>query len=132
MFKAGDKAKCKTNFRVTIILVFLLMGLAGVCGVRALGEPQASAVPTKAPEGWRKEFDQVCSKTEGAMTFSQDELTDLIRRCDALLPQIEKLDESRKKVYTGRLRMCRGLYAYVLDSKTQESKQPDSKKNEKK
>ena len=71
------------------------------------------------------------------MTFSQDELTDLIRRCDALLPQIEKLDESRKKVYTGRLRMCRGLYAYVLDSKVQESKkldskQSDSKTNEKK
>src|SRR5271166_901782 len=125
------KAKFKTNFRETIIMVLVLMGLAGVCGVRALGEPQASAAQTRAPEVWRKEFDDICSKTEDAMTFSQDELTDLIRRCDALAPRIEKLDESRKKVYTGRLRMCRGLYAYVLDSKKQDSKQPDSK-NEKK
>src|ERR1019366_2560467 len=112
MFKAKFKAKIETNFRVTMIAAVLLLGLTGVRSVRALGEPQASAVQTKAPEAWRKEFDDVCSKTQDAMTFSQDELTDLIRRCDALLPQIEKLDESRKKVYTGRLRMCRGLYAY--------------------
>ena len=56
------------------------------------------------------------------MTFSQEELTDLIRRCDSLQPQIEKLDESRKKVYLERLRKCRGLYAYVLDAKRKEKK----------
>src|SRR5271165_7069700 len=128
MREAGDKATFTTIFRVTIVMGLLLMGLAGVCGVRALGEPQAAAPQTKAPEAWRKEFDDICSKTADAMTFSQDELTNLIRRCDALAPQIEKLDESRKKVYAGRLRMCRGLYAYVLDSKKQDSKQPDSKK----
>jgi len=132
MCKAKFTARCKTNFRVTIIMGLLLMGLAGVRGVRALGEPQVSAAQTRAPEAWRKEFDDVCSKTQDAMTFSQDELTDLIRRCDALLPQIEKLDESRKKVYTGRLRMCRGLYAYVLDSKMEDSKKPDAKMHGKK
>jgi TolA-binding protein len=129
MFKAKFKAKIETNFRVTMIAAVLLLGLTGVRSVRALGEPQASAVQTKAPEAWRKEFDDVCSKTQDAMTFSQDELTDLIRRCDALLPQIEKLDESRKKVYTGRLRMCRGLYAYVLDAKNLDSKKQDPKKD---
>ena len=91
--------------------------------MRAIGGPQSSAAQANpAQETWRKEFDDVCSKTQDAMTFSQEELTDLIRRCDALLPQIEKLDESRKKVYLGRLRMCRGLYAYVLDAKRNEKK----------
>jgi hypothetical protein len=88
-----------------------------------MGGPQSSGAQAEpAKETWRKEFDDVCSKTQDAMTFSQEELTDLIRRCDALLPQIEKLDESRKKLYMGRLRMCRGLYAYVLDAKRNEKK----------
>ena len=112
-----------TKFTAKMITAGLFLGLAGLCGVRALGAPQASAEqgnPTQ--ETWRKEFNDVCSKTQDAMTFSQEELADLIRRCDALLPQIEKLDESRKKVYLGRLRMCRGLYAYVLDAKRNEKK----------
>jgi len=36
---------------------------------------------------------------------------------DALQPQFEKLDEIRMKAYVGRLRVGRGLYADVLDSK---------------
>ena len=111
-------------FKAKIVVVLLMfIGLAGLCGVRAIGGPHSSASQAApARESWRKEFDDVCSKTQDAMTFSQEELTDLIRRCDALLPQIEKLDESRRKVYVGRLRKCRGLYAYVLDSKRNEKK----------
>jgi hypothetical protein len=108
----------KTKFKITIITVLLFLGLAAFCGVRAVGAPQPSAAPPNpAQETWRKEFDDVCAKTQDAMTFTPEELTDLIRRCDGLRPQIEKLDESRKKVYLGRLRMCRGLYAYVLEEK---------------
>lgn len=111
-------------FKVKIVVVLLtFLALVGLCGVRAIGLPQSSASQANpAPESWQKEFDDVCSKTQDAMTFSQEELTGLIRRCDALLPQIEKLDESRKKVFLGRLRMCRGLYAYVLDAKKNEKK----------
>jgi len=117
------KVKVRAKLKALIIALLLWTGLAGLCGVRALGEPQSPAAQVDpARESWRKEFDDVCSKTQDAMTFSQEELTDLIRRCDALRPQIEKLDESRKKVYLGRLRMCRGLYAYVLDAKRNEKK----------
>jgi len=45
-----------------------------------------------------------------------------VQRCDALEPRIEKLDESRRKVYSRRLKQCRGLYAYVLESKNNEKK----------
>lgn len=74
-----------------------------------------------SPE-WQKEFDDVCSKTQDAMTFTAEELEALIRRCDALEPKIEKLDETRRKIYLKRLRQCRGLYAYVLESKKNEKK----------
>ena len=111
------------KFKATIVTVLLFIGLVGLCSVRAMGGPQSSAAQAEpAKETWQKEFDDVCSKTQDAMTFSQEELTDLIRRCDALLPQIEKLDESLKKVYMERLRKCRGLYVYVLDAKRNEKK----------
>ena len=100
----------KAKFKAAIVTVLLFIGLVGLCGARAMDGPQSSAAQAEpAKETWRKEFDDVCSKTQDAMTFSQEELTDLIRRCDALPQQIEKLDESRKKVYLERLRKCRGL-----------------------
>lgn len=114
------------KFKTTIAAVLLFLGLASFSGVLARAAPQSSAPPANpAQETWRKEFDDVCGKTQDAMTFSTEELTDLVRRCDALRPQIEKtatLNETGKKVYLGRLRMCRGLYAYVLDEKKKEKK----------
>ncbi len=70
-----------------------------------------------AQEDWRKEFDDVCSKTQDAMVFTTDELRNLVSRCDKLKPQIEKLDESQRKVCLKRLRLCRDLYFFVLESR---------------
>jgi len=110
-------------FRAKIVVVLLLMGLFGWYGARASqGSSSSPSQAAPAPEDWQKEFDDICSRTDNAMTVSQEELTELIRRCDALLPQMAKLDESRKKIYTERLRKCRGLYAYVLDAKRNEKK----------
>jgi len=68
-------------------------------------------------EDWSKEFDEICSKTEDAMTFSVEELKSWVERCDALKPRIEKFDEPQRKVTLKRLQMCRDLYAYVLEMK---------------
>jgi hypothetical protein len=114
--------KFTAKFTANTVAVMLLVGLTAPCGVRAVGGPQSASQADQAKEAWQKEFDAVCSKTQDAMTFTEDELTDLIRRCDALVPRIEKLDESRRKVYLGRLAKCRGLYAYVLESKKNEKK----------
>jgi len=109
--------------RLIVFVMLLCTGLAGWGGVVAIGQASSSSTqPTATQEGWRKEFDDICSKTQDAMTFSKEELTALISRCDALKPKIEKLDETRKKVYLERLRMCRGLYAYVLESKEKNDK----------
>ncbi len=74
---------------------------------------QASA----AQEAWAAEFEEVCSKTQDAMTLSSDELRALISRCDALNAKIDVLDPSRRKVYAKRLQQCRELYVFVLSSR---------------
>src|ERR1035438_6442695 len=122
-FKTKFWARFKTQYKTTLFAALLFLGLAGLCGVRAIGGPFAFASQAGAGQGaWQKGVDNIWAKTEDAMIFSQEELTDLIRRCDNLQPQIEKLDESRKKIYLERLRKCRGLYAYVLDAKKKEKK----------
>jgi hypothetical protein len=119
-------------FKRNNITIVLLLGLAaGLGAVRAVGGTNPAALQA-APSHWvwQKEFDELCARTQDAMAYSIEELTVLIKRCDALMPHIEELDDTQKKVYRERLRMCRGLYAYVLDSKQNDSKQ--NGKNEKK
>jgi len=70
-----------------------------------------------AQEEWKAEYEAVCSKTDVAMTLSEEELKGRIARCDRLKPKIEGEEESTRKVYLRRLHMCRELYQYVLDSK---------------
>jgi len=68
-------------------------------------------------EDWRKEFDEICSKTENAMAFGVEELRHLVDRCDALKSRIEMLDEPERKITLRRLQMCRDLYAFVFETK---------------
>jgi len=83
---------------------------------------ESSAQESGKQEAWQQEFDAVCSKTTDAVSLSIDELKSLIQRCDTLEPKIEKLDDTRRKVYLRRLKQCRGLYAYVLESKNNDKK----------
>ena len=66
------------------------------------------------------EFDEICSKTGYAVTYSIDELRSLVSRCDKLMPQIERLEESQRKVYAKRLRSCRELFIFVIESRKKE------------
>ncbi len=68
-------------------------------------------------QDWKTEFEAVCARTQDAAGMTPEELKDLVSRCDKLGPQIEKLDETQRKVYSKRLKMCRDLYAFVLESK---------------
>ena len=68
-------------------------------------------------EDWRKEFEEICSKTENAMAFNVEELRSLVDRCDALKSRIEKLDEPQRKITLRRLQMCRDLYAFAFEMK---------------
>ncbi|MBP1732236.1 MAG: hypothetical protein H6Q55_2665 [Deltaproteobacteria bacterium] len=70
-----------------------------------------------AQDSWQKEFDDICSKTQDAMLFNVEELRNLIARCDALKPRIEKLEASERKVATKKLSVCRDLYEFVREAK---------------
>ncbi|HZP62366.1 MAG TPA: hypothetical protein VFB28_03040 [Terriglobales bacterium] len=102
------------------ILLFAIV-IAAVSLGAGQNAPPANSSGTSVEE-WQKQFDEVCSKTQDAMTISIEELKSLIQKCDALEPQIQKLEETRKKVYQRRLGQCRGLYAYVLESKEKDKK----------
>jgi len=70
-----------------------------------------------AQEEWKAEYESVCSKTDIAMTLSVGELKDLVARCVKIKERIEAQEESTRKVYLRRLKMCSDLYKYVLENK---------------
>jgi len=71
-----------------------------------------------AEDNWKAEFDDLCAKTDDSPSLAKDEVKNLIVRCDALKPRIEKLEESPRKVYLKRLQACRDLFVFALESKT--------------
>ena len=66
---------------------------------------------------WRVEFEAVCGTTDASMSFTVEELTSLIARCDKLAERIGAEEETVRRVYLRRLKMCRDLLAFVLESK---------------
>ncbi|MBI5741475.1 MAG: hypothetical protein HZA16_12275 [Nitrospirae bacterium] len=98
--------------------IFLLLAAAVVFSFPVTGiNSLTGGSVVFAQEAWKGEFEAICSKTQDAMTFSPEELKDLITRCDNLKPAIEKLDETQRKVYLKRLQLCRELFVFVLGSK---------------
>ncbi len=73
--------------------------------------------PAYAEEAWRTEFDDICSRTEGSMALTKEELRELIGRGEKLKTVISTLDESTKKVFLKRLQMCMDLYKYLYEVK---------------
>jgi hypothetical protein len=99
--------------RAKLVGVSLMAGLA-----LSAGAGRAQAAPSAAEsQDWKKEFEDVCAKTQDAMALSAEELRGLVARCDRLKPRVERLDESQRKVYGRRLQVCRDLYQFVLDSR---------------
>ena len=71
-------------------------------------------------QDWKVEFDGIYQKTTDPMSLERDELKQLISRCDKLRAVMGTLDESEKKVYLRRLRVCQDLFVFVLESKEKE------------
>ncbi|HET9754441.1 MAG TPA: hypothetical protein VFP52_15830 [Myxococcales bacterium] len=78
----------------------------------------ALALPARGGD-WKAEFEEVCGKTQEAMSLDTAELRSLIDRCDRLKAAVDALEESARKVYTRRLSACRELYAFVLETREQ-------------
>ena len=84
--------------------------------IALLGRLAGSGV-AYAEEAWRKEFDDICSRTEGSMALTKEELRELIGRGEKLKTVVGTLDESTKKVFLKRLQMCMDLYKYLYEVK---------------
>jgi hypothetical protein len=102
-----------TRLAATLAAFLITAQAAPPAGLHPLSGPAAAY----AEEDWQKEFDEVCSKTEGAMALSAEELKALVDKCDKLKPKIAGLDETRSKVYMKRLQRTRDYYIFVLESK---------------
>ena len=66
---------------------------------------------------FKHEFEDICSRTSEAESLATEELNMLIVRCDKLRTLIEKEGEPERTIYLKRLRMCKNLFVYVLESK---------------
>jgi hypothetical protein len=98
------------------------VALALVAGALALGAGRpplglpAPGLALAAP-GWRAEFDEICARTQDAMALSSADLRALLARAERLLPELERLEPTQRKVYARRLEACRSLYQFVLDAR---------------
>jgi hypothetical protein len=70
-----------------------------------------------AAGNWKDSFDDICSKTQGSDSLSVKELSTLIERADKLMPEIQASDDPSKKIYLQRLKKCRALFEFMIDSK---------------
>ena len=92
----------------------LMLHAAGPAGAQ---EPVSQPSAMQQPEDWRVEFEVVCGTTDASMSFTAEQLTDLVARCDKLAERIGAEEETVRRVYLRRLKMCRDLLVFVLDSK---------------
>ncbi|MBI5074737.1 MAG: hypothetical protein HZB62_06175 [Nitrospirae bacterium] len=86
-------------------IMALVVAAVLCCGAAAFGQ-----------DDWKAEFDDICAKTDQAMTLPKEELVSLVERCDKLKLRIEQLEETQKKVYLRRLQLCRNLFAFTIDT----------------
>jgi hypothetical protein len=100
----------------TVALACAALALLGsFAGGRGALIPTWSAA--RAEDGWRAEFDEVCAKTQDAMALSVEQLRGLVARCDKLAPALDRLDETQRKIFSRRLKACRELYQFVLETR---------------
>ena len=85
-----------------VIFLFLLMSYFS---------PPASA------QSWLDDFDKICGQAEGAESLPTAKLKELVVESDKLLEAIESGNDPKKKVYIFRLRKCRNLFQYVMNSR---------------
>ena len=102
------------SLAIALVIALLLFSGVPLLSDGAFLAPSAAI----AEDDWKNEFEDICSKTQDSMSFTVDELKGLLDRSDALKLRIEKLDETRRKVYLKRLQMCRDLLLFVIESKS--------------
>ena len=117
--------KIDPRWTVAPKMVFLIAFAAALTiplpvALSPLDSPLLGPAMALAEEDWRMEFDDICSGTQDALSFSVDELKALVARADRLMPVLETLGDTERRVFVKRLRRCRDLYLFVIDEKLKE------------
>jgi hypothetical protein len=113
----NDRWRHEQVNRYAVLLLIPYVGLFLRGGLDFHSAPVFALPVVDAAESWEAEFHDVCGRTDDAMIMGIDELKSLTRRCDAMKAQIEKLPEPGRKVFLKRLRMCRDLYIFTIETK---------------
>lgn len=101
--------------KITLRSIHLGKSLTGIAliGILAL-----AAVPAASgAEAWKEAFQNICSKVDVSQTLTVKDLEALIAQADKLSPEIQKSDDPSKKVYLRRLKNCRSMFEFAIDSK---------------
>jgi hypothetical protein len=94
-----------------------LLQLARALSVLVILCSALSAAPAEDAAAWRQEYDSLCGRTLETEGMTEQELVQLLGRCDKLKPRIENLEATERKVFLRRLQLCCDLYRYMLDVK---------------
>ncbi|MGE5238661.1 MAG: hypothetical protein ACM3ON_07650, partial [Chloroflexota bacterium] len=103
--------------------VIAVIATMAVLSATVIHESLPQLYAADAEEAWKKDFDDICGRTDDAAALSVDDIKKLIGRCDELQKVIEGLDGSTKMVYLKRLKMCRDLFSYLLTVKESEKRE---------
>jgi len=101
----------KNTSVVTTRIAQLLTGLTLACLFTL-----AIASAAQSGENWKESFEEICSKVDVSSTLSIKELEALIARADKLVPEIQKSEDPAKKVYLRRLKNCRSMFEFSIDT----------------
>lgn len=74
------------------------------------------------PADLKSSFEKVCAQVDASQNLNTKEISSLIEQIDALRPEMEKSEDPAKKLYLQRIKKCRSVYEFVLESKKSEGK----------
>lgn len=115
-----DREKADRHAASAAILILLsAMAIAAMPPASPALATQNNMIDLNAGDRtWREEFDAICGGVETATQLSIEDLERILFRCRVLEPRIETLPGTLRKVFGRRLGMCRDLYRFVLDSRS--------------
>jgi hypothetical protein len=99
------KNKISTRFAIKGFIVAAMLALA------------TTVSAASAQDSWKPSFEEICSKVQATDNLSTAELAALIEKADKLMPVIQASDSPSKKVYMLRLKKCRSLFEFIIDTK---------------
>ena len=99
----------KTLLRNHLITSLMLLAFAG--------SVMLPMTPAVAEENWKESFEEICGQVQGAESMTDQQIKAMMEKADKLMPVIQASNDPGKKVFLIRLKRCRGVYEFMLDTR---------------